>query len=68
LLCTSYGEYKAAKTCEDTVGHRQDFFIPLREELCQQRIQFYKILYITACANLHFLLCIWSIDGNSVAL
>jgi hypothetical protein len=26
LLCTTYGECKAARTCEDNVGHRQDFF------------------------------------------
>ena len=40
LLCTSYGQYKAARTVKTTkVWHRRDyFFIPLREQLCQKRI------------------------------
>ena len=45
LLCTSYGEYKAARTCEDLKrGAPQEFlFNPHIEHLYQQRIQFYKI-------------------------
>ena len=41
LLCTSYGEYKGARKCEDLEigGTARIFFIPLREQLCQQRIQ-----------------------------
>ena len=42
VLCTSYGEYQEARTCEDLRGAPTGFFIPLREEL-QQRISFYKI-------------------------
>jgi hypothetical protein len=45
LLCTSYGEYKTARTYEDLQGGAPPgfFFILLREQLCQQRIEFYKI-------------------------
>jgi hypothetical protein len=43
LLCPCYGEYNAARTCADLkCAAPPGFFIPLREQLCQQRIWFYK--------------------------
>jgi hypothetical protein len=66
LLCTSYGEYKAARTCADLKrGALTGFFIPLRKQLFQQKMHFYKIKYINARVNLHFsTLRLWYIDGN----
>ena len=43
LLCTFYGEYKAAWTREDLKrGATAGFFILLREQLCQKEYTFTK--------------------------
>lgn len=69
LLCTSYIDTKQQDYLKTyNGGHCQDFFfnIQLREQLCQKRIQVYK-LNITACINVYFpKLCLQSIGGNSV--
>jgi hypothetical protein len=42
------------------------FCIQLREQVCQQRIPFYRRLYITACVNTFCYIMLISIEGNSV--
>jgi len=38
LLCTSYGEHKAVRSCEDLKpGTPPVYFILLREQLCQEK-------------------------------
>jgi len=44
LPCTSCAERWTARKCEDSkCGAPPGFFIPLRDQLRQQTIQFYKI-------------------------
>jgi hypothetical protein len=68
LLCTSCGENKAVRTCGGLKrGARAGFFYSTQRTAMSQRISFYKVHYITAHVNLHFpMLCIWSVDGNSM--
>ena len=75
LLCTFYGEYKAAWTREDLKrGATAGFFYSTQRTAMSERIYFYEVQYITARVNLQFpMLCIgpltekmWSIYGTLV--
>ena len=50
LLCTTYGECKAPRTCEDNVGHSQDFFYSThRRAMSANNIVLQNIIHYCTC-------------------